>query len=209
MTASVTSKQFNNFEEMFSVVKETTEKADVVVDKAAKDFEKELETYLAKGEYYVEVKASSAKTALDYFVTMEQQSVKLNDITYVSQGNFNIDDNVIYSKTVTDEIGKVYYFNKETYIEEQKNSYEFIGYDETRNYFKVTFEKNGDYTFSVNTYDDRGKGKENSLAVNFSALKAVIYKANADGSGFTAVKTISLANNKSTASARNKGRKST
>lgn len=48
MTASVTSKQFNNFEEMFSVVKETTEKADVVVDKAAKDFEKVFDKSVEK-----------------------------------------------------------------------------------------------------------------------------------------------------------------
>ena len=177
---------------------------------SAKNFEKELETYLAKGEYYVEVKAASSKTALDYFVTMQKHEIQLNTntnnpITYKAEGNFNIDDNVINEKVITDKVGEIYYFNNESNIEEQKNTFEFIGYGEARNYFKVTFEKDGDYTFSVNTYDDREKNKADSHSANYSKLKAVIYKANDDGIGFTAVKTINLSASKVSASAQLKG----
>ncbi len=48
MTASVTSKQFNNFEDMLSVVKETAEKTDATINKAAKDFEKVFDKSVEK-----------------------------------------------------------------------------------------------------------------------------------------------------------------
>lgn len=166
----------------------------------AKNMEKELKTYLASGEYYIEVKANSKKTALDYVVLMEKNMVELNGTAYSGEGAFSIDDNFVFEQTINHEVNKVYYFNDKTSSEQAKNDYEYVGYGEARNYYKVTFEKDGNYTFSVNTYDDREKNKDDSLAANYSNLKAVIYKANEKGNGMTAVKTVTLKSSKASAS---------
>lgn len=167
---------------------------------AANKFEQELNAYLAAGEYYFEVKANN-KTAVYYDLVMSENVIELEGKTYQAEGQFNIDDGFVFEQTIGTIPNQLYYFNKETSVELAKSTYEYVGFGEANNFFKVSFEKDGDYTFFVNTYDDREKNKNDSLAANYSPLKAVVYKANEDGNGFTVVKTVTLSANKATASA--------
>ncbi len=167
---------------------------------AANKFEQELNAYLNAGEYYFEVKADS-KTAVYYDVVMSENVIELDGKTYKAEGQFNINDGFVFEQTIGATPDQVYYFNNESSVELAKSTYEYVGFGEANNFFKVSFEKDGDYTFFVNTYDDREKNKKDSLAANYSPLKAVIYKANEDGNGFTVVKTVTLSANKASASA--------
>ena len=72
-------------------------------------------------------------------------------------------------------------------IKNAGTSYEYLGFGEARNYFYLTINHNGDYTFTLNR-DLETRGAE------YSNLYATIYKANADGNGFYAVSGLMLYN---------------
>ncbi len=72
-------------------------------------------------------------------------------------------------------------------IKNAGTSYEYLGFGEARNYFYLTINHNGDYTFTLNR-DLETRGAE------YSNLYATIYKANADGNGFYAISGLMLYN---------------
>lgn len=154
-----------------------------------------LETYLEKGEYYIEV-AADKKSALYYGVTLEKAPIIINDLNYTPQGNFSIADNVVYSEVI-DKNGR-YHLNKVSAPNQSAQiAYKYAGFGEENNFYKVTLAHTGDYTFYVNYLND--EEKEESFSGDFSSLKAVIYQANEDGNGFNVVKTINLSKNKQSA----------
>lgn len=76
MTASVTNKQFNNLEEMFSVVKETAERTDATINKAAKDFEKVFDKSVDK----VKKAEEQINNENDYNVKNNTVAESINDL---------------------------------------------------------------------------------------------------------------------------------
>ena len=80
----------------------------------------------------------------------------------------------------------------ENEIANAKNSYDYIGFGEARNYYCITIDKTGDYSFTLNR-DLETRGYE------YSNLYATIYKANYNGSGFSAVSSIYLGNTSASA----------
>ena len=89
MTASVTNKQFNNLEEMFSVVKETAERTDATMNKAAKDFEKVFDKSVDKvkkaekqinNENDYNVKNNNVAESINDFKKSNSVEKKYNDV---------------------------------------------------------------------------------------------------------------------------------
>ncbi|MBR2509726.1 MAG: hypothetical protein IKB71_08265 [Lentisphaeria bacterium] len=140
----------------------------------AKALAGELSAYLDKGEYYIEVKASAPqKTAVEYAVVMDYVNFGANGTETIYEAG--------YEYTIN-STGLIYLNDTNS-----KESYEYIGFGENVNYLEVNLEKDGDYTFTVNR-------NQNTKGSDYSALKATLYTSNAAGTGFTAVKSITLKN---------------